>query len=342
MIITSRFMNGTDAGRKLSARSARASGFTLLELVIALTILALLSGMVFGIVRTSVRTAYDMQHMQQENDQVNRFIALCRQTFQNLPSTATITLTVTQPGDPMIQELTISGAPETFSFGINPMSYKDTIVSLRPDLAATEASEEHLNIFNLCISRADLIPKDSSDTNQGGRIGSDGNSITDDQGRIWMPLLPDVVSLTWRAYKEDDDSWQEEWSSVDFPPLMEMNLKMEGRSQPTRMVFSLPTTKLTQADPALAPKKAPVVAGPVAAAGAAGAAAGQPGARGAKGQGDTKGQGGKGQRGGPPGGGAPRGGPPGAGAPKGGSGAAPATGKSSGGAPASGGGKAGK
>ena len=97
-------------------KSISSRGFTLLELVIAMTILALLSGMVFSIVRGSMKTAFDMQMIQKENDQVSRFIALCRQTFQRLPSTAIITIKTTQAGEPVMQELTISGAPETFAF----------------------------------------------------------------------------------------------------------------------------------------------------------------------------------------------------------------------------------
>src|SRR3954471_5083011 len=108
-------------------RHASRSGFTLLEIIMALAILALISGTVFGIMRTSLRTAVETQKMQMEDDELSRFIMLCRHTFQNLPSTAILTLKIVETGDPVQQELTINGVPEAFAFGTNPMSYKDSI-----------------------------------------------------------------------------------------------------------------------------------------------------------------------------------------------------------------------
>ena len=311
-------------------KSSPAPGFTLLELVIAMTLIALLSGMVFAIVRGSVAAAYEMERSQRENDEVNRFIALCRQMFLKLPGTATVKIAVTEPGDPMQQEFTVSGAPEAFSFGINPMSYKDTIIGLRPDQKATASSDGGQNIYQLSLSRQDLVPTDSTATPaSAGRIGAEGTSLNDDQGRIWMPLLHDVVQLTWRAYKETDDSWNEEWSSTTLPQLIEMNIKLAGRAQPTRIVFALPTVKLTAADPSQAPKKAPTttVGAPTAAQGGANNGAPPPGGGGPGGPPGRGPKGGGPPQGGPPGGpggGGPRGGGPGGpggGPPPGGGGA---------------------
>jgi prepilin-type N-terminal cleavage/methylation domain-containing protein len=337
-----------------SSKSIANRGFTLLELVIAMTILALLSGMVFSIVRGSMKTAFDMQMIQKENDQVSRFIALCRQTFQRLPSTAIITIKTTQAGEPVMQELTISGAPETFAFGSTPMSYKDTIIGLRPDATATENSETHTPIFYIGLSREDLIPKDASSGASVSRSSGEGMAAPDDQGRVWMPLLPDVASLTWRAYKEAEDTWEDEWDNPTFPALIEMNLMLQGHSQPTRMVFALPTTKLTAANAALAPKKPATTTATGSQAGGAAANQGRGGAPGQQGKnqkGNQKGGppapggggppgGGRGQRGpgGPgrgQGGGAPQGGAPGGGRS---SGAQPSG--NAGGSSAGGGGKA--
>ncbi len=313
-------------------------GFTLLELVIAMTILALLSGMVFSIVRGSMKTAFDMQMIQKENDQVSRFIALCRQTFQRLPSTAIITIKTTQAGDPVMQELTISGAPETFAFGSTPMSYKDTILGLRPDVTATENSETHAAIFYVGLSREDLIPKDAGNGASVSRSSGEGVAAPDDQGRYWMPLMPDVASLTWRAYKEDEDTWEDEWDSPTFPPLIEMNLMLQGHTQPTRMVFALPTTKLTAANAALAPKKAVTATaiGPQGGGGNNNQQRGGPNGQQGKGQkgqpkggapapggGGTPPKGGRGQRGQGGPGGAPQGAPSGGGRASGGGSAQP-------------------
>nr|WP_265593027.1 prepilin-type N-terminal cleavage/methylation domain-containing protein [Verrucomicrobium sp. BvORR034] len=235
---------------------ASAGGFTLLEMIMALTLLALLSGMVFGIVRVSVRTAVDTRQIQQENDEVNRYVALCRHMFQNLPVTAILTLKVTETATPPIQELTISGAPEAFSYGYSPMSYKDTILGIRPDYAATESAESNpqgTRLYYLGISREDIIPTQVGQSAGVTRAAGDGLAAPDDQGRYWMPLLSDVVSLNWRFYKQDEDVWEEEWEDTDLPPLVEMNLLLKDRTLPLRAVFALPTTKLTEANAALRP-----------------------------------------------------------------------------------------
>ena len=68
-------------GARTSLRTATRRGFTLLELILGLSILALFTVMVTGVMRTSLRTVFWTRDMQLENDQLNRFIMLCRQTF---------------------------------------------------------------------------------------------------------------------------------------------------------------------------------------------------------------------------------------------------------------------
>lgn len=235
-------------------RRGAPAGFTLMEVILALTILALLSGTVFAIISTAVRTTARMRVVQNENDQVSHFIRLCRQAFQNLPATATVTLKIVETGVPHLQELTIGGAPESFGFGPNPISYKDATLGLRPDAAATEAAEDKLPVFNLSLTREDIIPADPGQATPMVRAEADGLLAPDDQGRVWMPLLPNVASLTWRAYKNDEEQWLDEWESSSFPLLVEMNLQLSGRSQPIRAVFTLPVMKLAGANPSLVPR----------------------------------------------------------------------------------------
>ncbi len=292
--------------------------FTLIEVVMALSILALLSGMVFGIMRVSLKTAVETQKMQMENDEVSRFIMLCRHTLQNLPGTSILSLKVIQTGDPVQQELTISGVPEAFAFGSNPMSYKDSILGMRPDVPATEASQEGINLYYMGLSREDLIPNDPSQKNNIASGTGEGLATPDDQGRFWMPLLSGVTSITWRFYKEDGDTWEEEWDSTDLPQLVEMNLMLQGRTVPIRSVFALPTTKLTAANPALAIKTSTSTSGSNSST--QGGGGGNNGNRGgdrggdrgrggdSRGGGDRGGQTGQGGRGGPGQGGDSRGG----------------------------------
>lgn len=238
---------------KPSFPANRIAGFTLLEMVLGLTILAMLSGTVYSIISGAVQTAAKMRLSQNENDQVSHFIRLCRQSFQSLPSTGGVTIKTVDTSTGL-QEVTISGAPEIFSFGPNPISYKDTVIGLRPDAAASEAAEDNQPVFSLGISREDIVPAEPGEDPELARAGGEGLLAPDDQGRVWMPLLSNVASLTWRAYKNDDEQWLEEWDSTNLPLLIEMNLQLSGRSLPIRAVFTLPVLKLAGANKALAPK----------------------------------------------------------------------------------------
>ena len=73
-----------------------------------------------------------------------------------------------------------------------------------------------------------------------------GLTAPDDQGRYWMPLLPDVVNLKWRFFKDADDTWLEEWSDDAWPDLIEVQLVMRDRTTPLRMVYSVPTILLVK------------------------------------------------------------------------------------------------
>ena len=232
----------TKPRRNKAARHA--SAFTLIEIVIAMTILGMITGTLFALIQGSVRGAAEIERIQRENDSINRFLDLCRRTFTTMPSTATLTLTLLDPNSPTTsgQEITISGAPHSFGFGFNPLSYKDTILGLRPDPnAVTDQNGALLNY--LCLSREDLIPQ--TDANgMALRQETTGLSAPDEQGRYWMPLLPEVVSVKWRFYKEADQTWLEEWDDSNWPDLIDIQLVMKDRTLPIRMVYSVPTIKL--------------------------------------------------------------------------------------------------
>ena len=294
------------------------SGFTLMEVVIALTILGMITGTLFSIIQGSVRGASQIEQLQRENDSINRFLDLCRKTFTTLPGTATVKLKQLDQNQNAGQELTISGSPNCFGFGINPISYKDTILGLRPD--PNQVTDQNgLLIQYLCLSREDLIPKsDASGLAQ--RQETTGLSAPDEDGRYWMPLLPDVVSLQWRFYKEKDQTWLDEWTSDTWPALIEVQLVMRDRTTPIRMVYSVPTLILTAGRGTTTPSANQTGQNNQT---GGGNNSGQGGGRGGPGGGQGGGPGG-GQGGGPGGGqGGGRGGPgggPGGGGPGGGPG----------------------
>lgn len=224
-------------------RSKRRSAFTLIEVVIGMTILSMITVTLFAIIRGSMRGAAEIEQLQRESDSVNRFIDLSRKTFASLPATATLRLKLVQNTEPVIQELTITGSPDCFPFGLNPITLKDTILSLRPHPDGI-VDDNQMPLNYLSLSREDLIPQ--TDDRQGGiRQETTGLYAPDEDGRYWMPLLPDVVSFKWRFYVEKDETWSEEWKKSEWPDLIEAELVLKNRTRPIRMVFSTPVLALS-------------------------------------------------------------------------------------------------
>jgi hypothetical protein len=140
------------------------------------------------------------------------------------------------------QELGIAGMPTAFSYGLNPVSYQETVIGLRPDLA-NPTTETGTPRYVLSITREDIIPETDAGTAAVSGLG-DATHMADEQGRYWMPLLPNVANLHWRFFKESTDEWLEEWESTTPPDLVEIQLLMVDRVTPLRLVYALPEKTL--------------------------------------------------------------------------------------------------
>jgi prepilin-type N-terminal cleavage/methylation domain-containing protein len=240
-------VQGFASRRRSSNKLLTENGFSLLEVVIALTILAMISTTLFAIIKGSVKGASDIERTQRENDQINRILDICRVTFQTMPASATLTLKqLDSSGLSSEQELAIAGVPTCFGFGMSPTSYEETVIGLRPDVRQPTADDGTAR-FMLCITRKDILGT-SADKNQ-TTVFSTGldehpEYAPDDQQRTWMPLLAGVTMMKWRFFKDSTDEWLEEWSSSKWPDLIELQLQMEGRALPMRMVWAVPETQL--------------------------------------------------------------------------------------------------
>ncbi|MBK8092447.1 MAG: prepilin-type N-terminal cleavage/methylation domain-containing protein [Verrucomicrobiaceae bacterium] len=218
------------------SRHPSLSGFTLIEVVFGITLLSLIVGSVFAVIRGSVDISSEIEHAQRESDSINRFIEHCRRAFTTMPASGTLTLKLVQNTEPVIQELTITGSPDCFPFGRQPISFKDTLLSLRPHPAGI-TDDANMPVHNLCIYRDGLQPS-SIDIDA-------GLETTDEEGRYWMPLLPDVIAFKWRFYVEKEETWYEEWSKTEWPDLIEANLTLKNRTVPIRMVFGVPVITIS-------------------------------------------------------------------------------------------------
>ncbi|MEM1296448.1 MAG: prepilin-type N-terminal cleavage/methylation domain-containing protein [Verrucomicrobiota bacterium] len=214
-------------------------GFTLLEVVIAITILALVTGSIYGLLRQSVMAAADLESAEKQDQAIHHFIELCRSTLEALPGEASLTAELIEEGT-MSQELTISGVFDAFSFGEDPVSESDTVLGLQP-YELPSGNEAETPLYSVAITREDFAPQ-AEDGEMAIRVGGNDEFFApDDEGRYWLPLLPAVSLLQWQFWDEEEELWIETWEDAETRPLMvELQLQPASRSTPIRVVYDIP------------------------------------------------------------------------------------------------------
>jgi prepilin-type N-terminal cleavage/methylation domain-containing protein len=91
-------------------------GLTLIEVVVALAILCLMSGAIYGIVSGSIESTASLALIQSEDRRVEAFLDRVRLAFVHLPATATLQLKIVE-SEPLRQELIIRRSERCFSLG---------------------------------------------------------------------------------------------------------------------------------------------------------------------------------------------------------------------------------
>lgn len=179
---------------------SRSAGFTLLEMVLAMVLLALLSGALFKLVQASFEATASLQQNQTEDENIYAFIDLCRNTFSTLPARASIHTAVDQSDGNALPQLIIDNAP-AFSWGDNEYVNGTTILSARP---------QSDGFFSL------------SETHQAASTTANQNPLLNQD---WLPLLTGLRQISWRFFDSRSQTWQDDWSDTGFhPAVIQVNI----------------------------------------------------------------------------------------------------------------------
>lgn len=244
--------------------SRRQSGVTLLEVIISLVVLSFLAGAIFMIVYGSTSAAAELERERIEQRRIKNFVRCLQETFDTMPGNASVELRLVER-DPMLQELVIRGAPTAFVFGREPTWDQPEItialrrveeerltgavgtVSKKQSLTPlAESGDEKFAFENglasdpmyVGISNPRFLIK--RDPKTGEEIPDLANPlvITDEQGRHWLEILPDITAMEWRFYEIAKKKWHEA-RGAGRPPLIELLLTPKGHGVPMRFVFEL-------------------------------------------------------------------------------------------------------
>lgn len=205
--------------------SPRKRGFTLLELVIAIGLLAILVGMVFGTARTSLALGNTIVKTQNEEMLHQAFFELLSRRFSSLPGNTRFDLKVEGSGSHYISDLTLQNVPLSFTWGGQPRIAKAV------QLSTVKRRSGYLDI--VLRYYANEVLEDSAAALK--------TSAGDNKPIAEIILLTDVAFFEWRVLDGRSMEWQYDWELQGRLPLqIELTLAIGAKGEEIRQIFWVP------------------------------------------------------------------------------------------------------
>lgn len=199
----------------------RTLGFTLLEMLVALSAFVLLMGGIFTIANSTMELGNDLAVAQDRSRIRLNFIEFLRRSFRTLPGEAELRLTVQARGGTYLPNLNIvNGGSSLTPGGALP---PDTSV----DLFAEERPGGYLRVGIRLL-----------DSNQTQSLRN-GQPVRYARNQEVLPLLDNVSRFEWRIYDGTSNRWENTWKDARRPLYAEMTLRLDDGFE-TRAVFWIP------------------------------------------------------------------------------------------------------
>ncbi len=200
-------------------------GFTLLEIVIAVGLMAMIIGMVVGIARTSLALGKGIVETQNKEMEHQAFIDLLGRQFSALPGNTRFDLKVQDSGSHYISDLTLQNVPMTFTWG------GEDRIAKAVQLSTVKRRSGYLDIV-LRYYENEILE---------GSASNFGSSVTDNKPFAEIVLLTDVAYFEWRVLDGRSMEWQYDWDIQGRLPLqMELTMAVGAQGNEIRQIFWLP------------------------------------------------------------------------------------------------------
>jgi prepilin-type N-terminal cleavage/methylation domain-containing protein len=198
----------------IKARRA-AAGFTLVEMVITLTVFVLLSGMILSIVTGVLRSAGSLQDNQNRGDQADALQAYLKNQFIDLPSQSILVTYRRGDGEGLAQNGIILGT-DNVRTAIDAKIQANGLYTLRVATVSAGGDLTKAAAFN-------------------------NNVANNENALAWTPLIGDVQSVSWKFQDSNVLKWVDAWNGLSSrPALIELSIQLAGDLRPTVMDFWLP------------------------------------------------------------------------------------------------------
>lgn len=190
-------------------------GFTLIEVVVSMGILALLAASVYAIVGSTIGASREALDQQLQLRRVDAFLRVTRDAFLNLPAEGTVAYEAAKsPGGQTEQRLLLGKARGIF--GIPSLGGGSLVLAARPRSDGTRT-------FTLIRVPPNIQPLEQERVLSGPGI----------------PLLPGVVKPRWSFFT--DGNWSEEWpQGSPRPSLVRLQFQMDALPDPVDAIFFVP------------------------------------------------------------------------------------------------------
>ena len=210
------------------------AGFTLVEIILALAIFALLAGGIFAAVSAATRSTAFLTHDLSAMRKVDAFIDFCRLGFANAGGAEKITVaTRTSEGSGRIVEMTLRAAPDAFHTGFADLTGSCVSVAALPDGAG---------VATLSMTR------------YAAELDAGAVKRYLEEEAVWTPLVEGVTKLKWQFLNPVSGKFEEDWTAA--PPeiaavLLEMTIATGAQ---VSAIFRIPkVTRPSQSAPSTSP-----------------------------------------------------------------------------------------
>jgi prepilin-type N-terminal cleavage/methylation domain-containing protein len=207
----------------------RVRAFTLLEMVIAIAIFALLMSGIFTIANGTLELGSDLAYAQDRALMRQNLVEFFRKSFRSLPGGAEITLTNQQRGGTTLPTIRVKGGGIAFSPGH----------ALPPEASIEVYAEERPGGYKRIGIRG-LDADQTLAAEQGRDVKLDPSSV--------LPLLDNVGKFEWRFTRGNANEWRPMWRGEGRPLFAELVFTLDDKTE-TRAVFWIPPVLNTQGLP---------------------------------------------------------------------------------------------
>ena len=193
-------------------------GFTLLEVVISMGILALLAGSVYALVSSAIGAARITMEQQLVMRRLDAFLRVSREAFLNLPATGTLTLEIgrTQTGD--TEQRLIFSNPQGV-FGVPSLGGGSLVLAVKPHSDGTRT----MSLLK--------IPANATAKGREDAMAAPG-----------IPLLPKLRKPRW-SFKSSvaNSDWKDELpTGSPRPSLVRLQMQVDELPEAIETVFYVP------------------------------------------------------------------------------------------------------